>query len=367
MDTSVLARRIADAQRLMGEREVDFLFVAPSSDLIYLFDYAAHASERLALLIIPRSGKPQLVVPLLERSRAAGRESLVDIHTWGETEQPVRLVREVVREVSQPSIAVSDQLWSGFLVRMLETLPDASFGSATPIIRELRMTKDADEVESLRRAAAMADAAWEEFVATATLAGKTERQAAQELSTLRARHGLEVSNLGICASGPHSANPHHMTGERVIEPGDAVIFDYGGKYRHYTADITRTVHVGEPDDEYRRVYDIVLRANEAAHAAIRPGAACQDVDRAARRVISDAGYGEYFIHRVGHGLGLDGHEEPYLVEGNTLPLRAGMAFSDEPGIYIAGRFGVRIEDAVVVTPGGGEKLNHARRDLTVMG
>ena len=366
VDTSVLARRIAAAQRLMGERGVDFLFVAPSSDMIYLFDYPSHASERLALLIVPKTGKSQLVVPVLERSRSAGRESLVDIHTWGETEQPVRLVREVVRDVAGPSIAVSDQMWSGFLVRMLEALPDASFGSATPVIRELRMTKDEAEVDNLRRAAAMADAAWEEFVATATLAGKTERQAAEILTGLRAKHGLEVSNLGICASGPNSANPHHMTGDRVIQAGDTIVFDYGGKYRHYTADITRTVHVGEPDDEYRRVYGTVLRANEAALAAIRPGAACQDVDRAARLVIADAGYGEYFIHRVGHGLGLDGHEEPYLVEGNTLPLTAGMAFSDEPGIYIPGRFGVRIEDAVVVTPSGGEKLNHAPRDLTVM-
>jgi len=212
----------------------------------------------------------------------------------------------------------------------------------------------------------MADAAWEEFVATARLTGKTERQAAEELTELRAKHGLEIHGIGICASGPNSAAPHHITGDRVIQPGDTVIFDFGGKHEHYSADVTRTVHIGEPDDEYRRVYDIVLRANEAALAAVRPGVACQDIDRAARKVITDAGYGEYFIHRVGHGLGLDGHEEPYLVEGNTLPLQVGMVFSDEPGIYIPGLFGVRIEDAVVVTEHGGERLNHCSRELTVM-
>jgi Xaa-Pro aminopeptidase len=366
MKNELLEQRMSAARRLMDERGVDFLFVAPSSDLVYLFDYPAHASERLALLIVQRTGKPQLVVPTLERSRSVGRETLVDIHTWDETEQPVDVVRDIVRAVARPTIAVSDQMWSVFLVRMLESLPDAAFVSASPIMRELRMCKDAAELESLRRAAAMADAAWTEFATTATLSGKTERQAATELTALRAKHGLEATSIGICASGPNSANPHHMTGDRVIQRGDAVVFDFGGKFQHYTADVTRTVYVGEPDDEYRKVYDIVLNANQAALEAIRPGAACQDVDRAARRVIADAGYGEYFIHRVGHGLGLDGHEEPYLVEGNTLPLKEGMAFSDEPGIYIAGKFGVRVEDAVVVTADGGVRINHCDRQLTTM-
>jgi len=366
MDTTVLARRIEAAQRLLAERSIDFLFVAPSSDLIYLFGYPAHASERLALLIIPRTGRPQFVVPVLERSRADAQASLVDIRTWEETVQPVNLVGDIVRSVPRPTIAVSDQMWSVFLVRMLEVIPDATFVSGTSVLRELRMVKDQEELDRLRWAAAMADAAWEEFVATARLTGKTERQAAEELTELRAKHGLEIHGIGICASGPNSAAPHHITGDRVIQPGDTVIFDFGGKHEHYSADVTRTVHIGEPDDEYRRVYDIVLRANEAALAAVRPGVACQDIDRAARKVITDAGYGEYFIHRVGHGLGLDGHEEPYLVEGNTLPLQVGMVFSDEPGIYIPGLFGVRIEDAVVVTEHGGERLNHCSRELTVM-
>jgi D-alanyl-D-alanine dipeptidase len=366
MDIGLLGRRMAEAQALMDQRDVDFMFVSPSSDLVYLFDYPAHTSERLALLILPRSGKPQLVVPTLERSRSAGRESLVDIHTWNETEQPVHVVRDLVREVSRPTIAVSDQMWSVFLVRMLEAIPDANFVSASPLMRELRMTKDAAELDALERAAEMADAAWTEFATTVSISGMTEREAATALSQLRAKHGLQVTSIGICASGPNSANPHHSTGDRVIQQGDSVVFDFGGKYQHYTADVTRTVYIGEPDDEYRKVYNIVLQANQAALDAIRPGAACQDIDRAARKVISDAGYGEYFIHRVGHGLGLDGHEEPYLVEGNTLELKEGMVFSDEPGIYIAGKFGVRVEDAVVVTADGGIRINHCDRELTVM-
>lgn len=366
MDHAMLQRRIEAAQRVMEEREVDFLFVAPSSDLIYFLDLNAHASERLSLLIIPQRGKPYYVVAAFESPRLAGKEDLVQIHTWQEHEQPVELVRTLISDVRNPTIGISDQMRAGFLVRMLELIPDAAYISATGIIRELRMVKDEAEIENLKRAASMADAAWDEFVATATLTGKTERQAAGELADLRRKHGLEVTSIGICASGPNGASPHHATGERVIQEGDSVVFDFGGKYNNYTADVTRTVHIGEPSEEYRRAYETVLAANEAAVAYYKPGVPCQEVDRAARKVISDAGFGQYFLHRLGHGLGLDGHEEPYLVEGNTLPLKAGMVFSDEPGIYIAGKFGIRIEDSVVVRDNGGEKINHCRRDLVVM-
>lgn len=366
MEQAVLARRIERAQTVMGERGVDFLFVAPSSDLVYFFDLAAHASERLLLLIIPQQGQPQMVIANFERPHAAGKEQMVQLHTWEEHERPLDLVRAIVGGVSSPTIAVSDQMRAGFLVGMLESIPDAAFINGMGIIRELRMVKDEDEIEKLKEAAARADAAWEEFVGTTRLAGKTERQAAAELAELRVKHGLEVTSNGICASGPNSAAPHHRTGSRIIQPGDSVVFDFGGKYEYYTADVTRTVHIGEPGDEYRRAYDAVLRANEAAVSVYRPGVPCQDVDAAARSVIEAAGFGPYFSHRLGHGLGLDGHEEPYLVKGNMLPLEAGMVFSDEPGIYIPGRFGIRIEDSVVVRDGGGEKINHCRRDLVVM-
>ncbi len=249
---------------------------------------------------------------------------------------------------------------------MLESLPDAGFVNGTGIVRELRMVKDESEIDNLKRSGAMADAAWEEFVDTAKLTGKTEREAAGELAALQMKHGLDVPDMKICASGPNSASPHHSTADRRIQTGDSVVFDFGGKYRHYSSDITRTVHIGEPSEEYRRAYETVLNANEAAVPHYRTGEQCQAVDAAARQVIDDAGFGEYFSHRLGHGLGLDGHEEPYLVKGNTLPLRAGMVFSDEPGIYIPGRFGIRIEDAVIVRDDGGEKINHCRRDLIVM-
>ena len=362
----ILESRIAAAQQLMRDQEIDFLAVAPSSDLVYFLDVPAHASERLALLLIPQTGRPDMIVPTLETSRFADNAGLINIRTWEETDNPIDLVTEFTSGIAAPKISVSDQIWGVFLVRLANAIPSAELQEGGDLIKHLRMTKDEAELENLRLASSAADRAWNEFIETAQIAGKSEREAATILSGLRRKHGLDVPTIGICASGPNSAAPHHITGDRIIQKGDTVIFDFGGSYNHYRADVTRTVHIGEPDDEYRRVYQIVLDANQAAYEVIRPGIPCQEVDRVARKVITDAGYGEYFIHRVGHGIGIDGHEEPYLVEGNTLSLEAGMVFSDEPGIYIPGEFGVRIEDSVVVTEDGGEKINHCRRELTIM-
>ncbi len=359
-----IRNRLKRTQDEMARQDVDFLFVTPSSDLTYMLGYPAHSSERLTLLGVPKSGEPFVVVPVLESIRLSERSDVVDIHPWEETESPTALVARLVEGAGK--IAISDQTWSGFLLKLQSELPDSSFVSATPIIRELRMIKDAEEIENIQIASTKTDEAWEEFVKTVKITGLTERQAGDILADLLAARGLSRPTFMIVASGPNSASPHYMTSDRVIQRGDAVVFDFGARWNHYTSDITRTVYVGEPTDEYRKVYNIVLEANRAALAAVKPGVACQEIDRAARKVIDDAGYGEYFIHRVGHGLGLDGHEEPYMVEGNELPLRPGMVFSDEPGIYIAGHFGVRIEDILRCTEDGVLSFNNCDRNLTVM-
>jgi len=365
-DNAVYAARMARARQVMESQGVDHLFVTPSSDLTYLLGYPAHASERLTLLCVPKEGEPFVVAPGLEAMRLRSRSDLLDVHAWDETQSPTELTAQLLEGGKGASIAIADQTWSIFLLRLQAALPDARFVAGNDVLRELRMLKDDHELAIMREASSRTDDAWAEFVATCTVEGRTERDIANDITRLLGEHGMERGGFCIVASGPASASPHHMTSDRVVQRGDSIVCDFGAPLQHYQSDITRTVHVGEPSDEYRRVYDVVLRANRAALAAVRPGVACQEIDRAARAVIEGAGYGEYFIHRLGHGLGLDVHEDPYMVEGNTLPLQPGMVFSDEPGIYIPGRFGIRVEDILVCTPNGAESLNNVSRELTVM-
>jgi Xaa-Pro dipeptidase len=303
------------------------------------------------------------VVPRLEAPNVADKSDLVEIHAWEETESPSELAAKLAG--SAKSVAIGDQLHAIFLLRLQQAMPSASWTPGGPVLRDLRMRKDAAEIEAQREVADRTDRAWAIFLESGPIAGLTEQQAMDRLADLMKEQGI-TPMFGICASGPNSASPHYHTGERTIQQGDAVIFDFGGELNNYLSDMTRTVVIGEPSDEYRKVYEIVLRANQAAFKAVKPSVPCEDIDKAARDIITEAGYGQNFIHRVGHGLGLDVHEEPYMVSGNTLPLAPGMVFSDEPGIYLEGKFGVRIEDTVAVTDTGAVRLNSAPKDLTVM-
>lgn len=364
--SEVFSTRIRGAQVAMGAPGLDAMIVSPSSDLVYLLGYPAHTSERLTALVVPRTGRPMIAVPQLEAARLTDRAGVVDVLAWSETTDPIRLVAGWLRANGARTVAVAEELWSGFLLRLLNVLPDVRFVTAAPVLRGLRVVKTGGEIEYLREAGQRTDLVWEEFLSTETLAGKSERQAARTIANLMEHHGLGDPAFLICASGPHSASPHHMVSDRVIEVGDAVVFDFGGSVEGYKSDLTRTVHIGEPSEEFRTVYAVVEQARAAAFATVRPGVSCGSIDHAAREVIEAAGFGEFFIHRLGHGLGLDVHEEPYLVAGNETPLAAGMVFSDEPGIYMPGRFGVRIEDSVVCTATGAELLNHASRDLRIL-
>lgn len=362
---SVYGDRIRRAQAEMAAQDVDFLFIGPSPDLFYLLGFDAHASERLNLLIIPREGKPTYVAPVLEAPLVRDREELATIEAWGEMEKPADYVARVVGDAAGKRIGVGDKLWSVFLLRLQAAIPGATWDSANEVMRQLRMRKDAYEIEMMREVSRRTDEAWHEFIEGGPISGLTESEAMARLSGLMQKRGLS-GGFGICASGPNSASPHHHTGDRVIQRGDVVVFDWGATLNGYNSDVTRTVVVGEPTDEFRKVYEIVLRANQATLEAVKPGVPCGKLDEVARTLITEAGYGPNFIHRVGHGLGLDVHEEPYLVGGNTLPLAPGMIFSDEPGIYLEGKFGVRIEDTVLCTESGGERLNNATREITVM-
>lgn len=363
-DPSVFANRIRRAQEVLRQEGVDALLLGPSADLMYLTGVDAHLSERLNLLVLPKDGEPRMVVPGLEAPivQAASDVALV---TWADQDNPAAIAAETIGAGSGATLAVGNQLWSAFLIRLQNAVPGATWVEGTPVLRDLRMIKDQDEIDALAEAARLTDQAWEAFIKAGAISGKTERQALQKLLDISQDQGLE-SPYGIIGSGPNSASPHHSGNDRVIGEGDAMVFDWGGKVRGYLSDVTRSAHVGEPGEEYRRVYDIVKRANQAMYETVKPGVPLQELDRAARGLITEEGYGPYFLHRVGHGLGLEVHEEPYLVEGNTLPLEAGMTFSDEPGIYLEGRFGVRIEDTVLCTEDGGRRLNNATRELIVL-
>jgi Xaa-Pro aminopeptidase len=263
--------------------------------------------------------------------------------------------------------AISDGMWATHLLALEHATADCLFVAAGRALPLLRAVKDDDEIATLRVAAQGADATFGEIVKV-PFGGRRELDVAADLERMLREHGHERVEFTIVASGPNGASPHHSAGERVIAEGDAVVLDFGGVVNGYCSDITRTVFVGTtPNEEQQRVYGVVAAAQQAAFEAVRPGVAAHEVDRAARSVIADAGYGERFIHRTGHGIGLEVHEPPYIVEGNETPLEAGMTFSDEPGIYLPGSFGVRIEDQVVVTKDGAERLNRASREPTVVG
>jgi Xaa-Pro aminopeptidase len=261
--------------------------------------------------------------------------------------------------------AISDAAWAMHLIGLQGRLPDSGYVSMTEALPLLRAIKDADELERMTAAGEAADAAFYDIVQV-QFAGRAETDIGADLADALREHGHSHIDFTVVGSGPNGANPHHELGARVIEDGDMVVLDFGGLVDGYCSDTTRTVHVGEPTDEERAVHEVVREALSAGFDAVRPGVACQEIDRAARTVISDAGYGEQFIHRVGHGIGITSHEPPYMVEGEELPLEPGMCFSIEPGIYLTDRFGVRIEDIVTVTEDGTRRFNNTPHELHIV-
>ncbi len=360
------AGRIQRAAAAATETGLTGLLVTPGPDLLYLTGYAPVAiTERITMLVITTSAEPTMMVPVLERPDAedapgAPKLRMVD---WTDGHDPYAAVAAFLDPAGH--YALSDSAWSMHLLGLQERLPDSRYVSMTEALPMLRAVKDADELERLAAAGAAADAAYEEIVAVG-FAGRTERQVGADLADLLRKHGHEEVDFTVVGSGPNGANPHHEIGDRVIQNGDMVVLDFGGLKGGYGSDTTRTVHVGEPTDEERAVHDLVRHAQQAGFEAVRPGIACQEIDRVPRRIISDGGYGDNFIHRTGHGIGLTTHEPPYMVEGEAHLLQPGMCFSIEPGIYLSGRFGVRIEDIVTVTDDGGRRLNTTPHELRIV-
>ena len=358
-------QRLENVRTRLREEQIDALLVGPSADLRYLTGYDALPLERLTLLVVPAEGPAHLVLPELELARAqdSGATDLAQPRAWGETEDPIDIVRSLVADAH--ALAVQDQLWTSFTLRLQAAIPAARWVESAHIMRPLRIIKSEEKQTLLREVAAAIDHVHAQ-VPLLLRAGRRESEVGREIETLIREEHDEVSFV-IVGSGPNGASPHHETGERILEDGDAVVVDIGGVRDGYCSDCTRNYVVGRVPDGYNEMHAVLEQAQQAAVEAVKPGVPAESIDTVARDLITEAGFGEYFIHRTGHGIGIEGHEDPYIVAGNRELLQPGMAFSVEPGIYLPGRFGARIEDIVIVTDDGVEALNHRPRTVVVGG
>jgi Xaa-Pro aminopeptidase len=361
-DRLELARKAAESAALGA------LLVTPGADLRYLTGYQALPLERLTCLVVPVESEPFLVVPALEKPAAEASPAGalgIEITGYGETDDAYALIARRLPPGTR-MFAVDNHMWAEKLLAFQAALPDAQAALAGDVLAGLRMRKSPAEVAALRRAGAAIDRVHRRM-GEWLRPGRTEREVARDIADAMLEAGHTGVDFVIVGSGPNGASPHHEVSDRVIRSGDPVVVDIGGVTADgYCSDSTRTYAVGEPPAAFRELYEVLLRAQTAQTAAVRPGITAEELDAVGRDVIAAAGYGEHFIHRTGHGIGLETHEEPYIVAGSKRVLEPGMAFSVEPGIYLPGRFGARIEDIAVCTADGGERLNLTGRDLVVL-
>ncbi|WP_217370525.1 M24 family metallopeptidase [Nonomuraea antri] len=359
--------RLAAVQEATAKAGLDALLLTPSPDLRYVSGYQALPLERLTCLVVPASGESFMMVPRLELPAAQASPAArlgLEFVAWDETDDPYRIAARRLGNVAK--VGLADRMWAMSSLRFREVLPGTEQVLAGRVLRELRMRKSPGEVEALREAGRAIDAVHRQ-VPEFLRAGRTEREVGRDIAEAILAAGHETVDFVIVASGPNGASPHHELSDRVIQAGEPVVVDIGGQLHNgYCSDSTRVYCVGEPPAEFAEYYEVLRRAQDAACAAVRPGVSCESIDAAARSVIEDAGYGERFIHRTGHGIGIETHEEPYIVAGNTEPMEPGFAFSVEPGIYLAGKHGARIEDILVCTEDGGERLNNTTRELVIV-
>ncbi len=356
-------RRAADEAERRG---LAALLITPSSDYAYLLGYHPPALERLTCLVLPASGVPSLVLPRLEeplaRHRLGDLAAELQLIPWDETDDPSQVVRGLLKGTTG-RVGVQDQMWARFVLRLRAALdPDRAGRGQSVDLRPCGASRTRSRSSGCARWPRPRTRPWPTSPRE-TLSGRTEADVSHRISELLLAAGHDTADFAIVGSGPNSASPHHEPGQRVLQPGDAVVLDIGGTRADYCSDTTRTAFVGEPPADFVALYEVLREAQAAACDAVAPGVTAEAVDRAARDVIEDAGYGEQFFHRTGHGIGMETHEEPYIVSGNGEPLQVGHAFSIEPGIYVDGQWGARIEDIVVCTDTGGERLNRSSREL----
>jgi Xaa-Pro aminopeptidase len=352
----------------MARAAFDAFFVSPSSNLFYLSDYALGTDERLLLLVLPVKGEPFLLANLLYKEQTKNLPVEDQVY-WKDGEDPFGLLKTEIekRNIALNKVAIEPQIPAFFSLPLSKTFPSAAFELGYPIIDPLRQYKDETELDLIRKACKESDRALSVLIDSGSYwIGKTEFEFLTALSAEIGRNGIDSFGASVQA-GSNAAIPHYTTGRAVIEKGKCLLCDFWGRYEGYYTDCTRTFHFGKPEAEFEKIYDIVLEAHLAAEAKASPGNLLEDVDIAARSVITKYGYGEYFTHRTGHGLGIDVHEGDSANTGVKVPIKPGMVFSIEPGIYLPGRFGVRIENLVAIRENGPEVLHSFPRELKVIG
>jgi Xaa-Pro aminopeptidase len=366
-------KRVAVVRDRMAELGVDALVLSHGADLPWLTGYQAMPLERITALVLTASGDAVLLVPELEAPRVPEATEVFELKAWSELDDPIAIACGIIGSARGLRIGISDRAWAANLLAFQTALPETSWLPASGVTSDLRAVKDETEIACLRAASAAADRVAASLQSgDVPLLGRTEAEVAEDISARLVAEGHAQVNFVIVGSGPNGASPHHEAGERSIGRGDVIVCDFGGTLAlqgdvGYCSDITRTVCIGEPEDrEALGCYEVLRRAQQAGVDAVSPGVSAESVDEAARRVIDDAGLGSWFIHRTGHGIGIEEHEDPYIVKGNDITLKPGHCFSVEPGIYMPGRFGMRLEDIVVVRDSGCESLNTVDHSIVAL-
>lgn len=368
MTDDVLRGRWRGVRARAAVAGADAILLAGGSDLAYLTGYEAMPLERITAFVGLTSEAeqpPRLIVPTFEIPRVESRPDLYTVLGWDDTTDPVEVIARCLPETG--TVLVSDDLWAMHVINLSARAPGLSLVPLGDTLGGLRSIKAPAELTAIAAAGALADEVARQLQeGVIPLVGRSEEAVASDIAARLVAVGHDSVEFVIVASGPNSASPHHHPGERVIGPGEMVLCDFGGKLNGYCSDTTRCVWTGRPPDEVRAAYDALHTAQESAVRAVQPGNRLCDVDLAARDALREAGYGKFFIHRTGHGIGTEVHEHPYITEHNTAAIEIGHAFSVEPGIYLPGRWGMRIEDIVVVTPGGGRRCNNTSRQLAAV-
>lgn len=356
-------KRADKAKEILQKKGVTGLVLFPGVEIFYLTGFKIGLSERPSAALIPFNDEPVFVVPELEAELRGQKPWIHQVVTWREEEDAIKLLAETLRSkgLSKAKIGVCETSPWGWVKRLEKNLPTAQFVDASEAVNSLRMVKSTEELDYIKKACEITDKALRKAFQNLR-EGITEIELNSIISDEMENLGGKIQ-FGIVLFGGRAALPHGTLSDRKLKRGDVILVDTGSSFKDYYSDITRTVVFGKPTERQRRIWDNVLKANKAAFDAIEPGTTCEEADKVARKVISDAGFGEYFIHRLGHGIGLQGHEHPYLVGGNKLRLEAGMTFSIEPGIYIVGEIGVRTEDTALCTRDGCESLTHLERSI----